>query len=60
MEDLGWAAAFLLVLAQSEEVPANISTLFCGWVMCESLKGLLGLDLELFGPRGYSGFGIDH
>lgn len=28
--------------------------------MCESLKVLLGLDLELFGPRGCSGFGIDH
>lgn len=25
MEDLGWAAAFLLVPAQAEEVPANIS-----------------------------------
>lgn len=60
MEDLGWAAACLLMPAKSEEVPANTLTLFCGRVMCESLKGLLGLDLELLGPRGCSGFGIDH
>lgn len=28
--------------------------------MRESLKGLLVLDLELSGPRGCSGFSIDH